>query len=134
MMRASVCFNVQSPKTPSESCISVQEAGEVVVKQPGTQNEYHYSYASDRHKLSNQEAYDRVGKPVVDAVLKGCNGAVLAYGQTGCGTLCQTSLRLPDDRVPCSICDAVYPLAVVLIERVSQETFVRLPAVLRFSQ
>eukprot|EP01064_Diplonema_japonicum_P022819 TRINITY_DN3300_c9_g1_i1.p1 TRINITY_DN3300_c9_g1~~TRINITY_DN3300_c9_g1_i1.p1 ORF type:complete len:738 (+),score=186.51 TRINITY_DN3300_c9_g1_i1:66-2216(+) len=32
-----------------------------------------------------EEIYNRVGKPVVESVLKGYNGTVLAYGQTGSG-------------------------------------------------
>ena len=42
------------------------------------------------------DIFEQVGKPVVDAAIKGYNGSVFAYGQTGSGKT-YTMLGTPDE-------------------------------------
>lgn len=34
---------------------------------------------------SNEEVYEKIGRPIIDDVISGNNGAIIAYGQTGTG-------------------------------------------------
>eukprot|EP00929_Paragymnodinium_shiwhaense_P000876 TRINITY_DN101081_c0_g1_i1.p1 TRINITY_DN101081_c0_g1~~TRINITY_DN101081_c0_g1_i1.p1 ORF type:complete len:1023 (-),score=178.92 TRINITY_DN101081_c0_g1_i1:141-3209(-) len=45
---------------------------------------FHFDRVFD-HATSQQDVYDDVGKPVVDGVLDGVHGTIMAYGQTGGG-------------------------------------------------
>jgi hypothetical protein len=50
----------------------------------GKQREFSYDYAF--HTNATQDyVYDRIARPVVTDVLKGFNGTIFAYGQTGTG-------------------------------------------------
>ena len=50
----------------------------------GKQRDFAYDYAFDATATQDQ-VYDRVARPVVTDVLKGFNGTIFAYGQTGTG-------------------------------------------------
>lgn len=43
-----------------------------------------------------QVVYDESAFPLVESVIKGYNGTIFAYGQTGCGKT-HTMLGVPDD-------------------------------------
>lgn len=43
-----------------------------------------------------QGVYDESAFPLVESVIKGYNGTIFAYGQTGCGKT-HTMLGVPDD-------------------------------------
>jgi hypothetical protein len=43
---------------------------------------FDYSFGEDANQ---DDVYDRLARPVVNEVLKGCNGTIFAYGQTGTG-------------------------------------------------
>ena len=50
----------------------------------GKQRDFMFDYVF--HQDSSQDAvFDRIAKPVVDDVLRGFNGTIFAYGQTGTG-------------------------------------------------
>lgn len=52
--------------------------------QPGNKNQFHFDHVFGEE--SNQKkVYDIAARPIIDAVLEGFNGAVLAYGQTNSG-------------------------------------------------
>ncbi len=73
---------------------SIMTAGKTASKQDlakvnltllnGNQREFLYDYAFDMN-TSQDAVYERVGRPVVSDVLKGFNGTIFAYGQTGTG-------------------------------------------------
>ena len=46
----------------------------------------------------DDQVYNAVGKPLVDAVFSGFNGTLMAYGQTGTGELSMTHVWLFDER------------------------------------
>lgn len=50
----------------------------------GKQRDFTFDYAFDATATQDQ-VYDRVARPVVTDVLKGFNGTIFAYGQTGTG-------------------------------------------------
>ena len=56
--------------------------------------DYDGVYAPD---VDQQRVYDEVGAPILDAVMQGYNGTVLAYGQTGTGKT-HTLLNVGEDR------------------------------------
>ena len=48
----------------------------------------HRCFAFDdvgNESVSQDEVFERAGRPIADAVLAGCSGCVFAYGQTGAG-------------------------------------------------
>jgi hypothetical protein len=50
----------------------------------GKTRDFYFDYAFGED--TNQDSvYDRLARPVVNEVLKGCNGTIFAYGQTGTG-------------------------------------------------
>ena len=56
----------------------------------GKQREFLYDYVF--HTDATQDhVYNRIAKPVVDDVLKGFNGTIFAYGQTGTGKVSYSS-------------------------------------------
>jgi hypothetical protein len=50
----------------------------------GKQREFLYDYVFDSSATQDQ-VYNTIAKPVVSDVLKGFNGTIFAYGQTGTG-------------------------------------------------
>ena len=57
-----------------------------------------YAFDTVLHEASSQtRVFDEVAKPVVEAVLKGYNGTVMAYGQTGTGKTHTMLARGGDD-------------------------------------
>ncbi|KAL0232658.1 hypothetical protein GEMRC1_011405 [Eukaryota sp. GEM-RC1] len=66
------------------SCISLNGNSIIVQKDQTTSNQFHFD-AVFPLSASQQDLYDKVGRPVVSDVLNGINGAILVYGQTGTG-------------------------------------------------
>lgn len=59
--------------------------GKVVLKlAPGKQREFWFDHAFGP-SCGQDFIYDRVARPVVSDVLRGFNGTIFAYGQTGTG-------------------------------------------------
>jgi hypothetical protein len=54
----------------------------------GKQREFLYDYVFDSG-VTQDHVYNRIAKPVVSDVLKGFNGTIFAYGQTGTGKVMQ---------------------------------------------
>ena len=50
----------------------------------GKQREFYYDYVFNPN-TTQDSVYDRIARPVVTDVLKGYNGTIFAYGQTGTG-------------------------------------------------
>lgn len=50
----------------------------------GKQRDFYFDYVFGETTAQDQ-VYDRLARPVVADVLKGCNGTIFAYGQTGTG-------------------------------------------------
>jgi molybdopterin/thiamine biosynthesis adenylyltransferase len=51
----------------------------------GQRRDFFYDCVFDSASTQN-EVYDSIAKPVVDNVLNGFNGTIMAYGQTGTGS------------------------------------------------
>ena len=82
------------------SCSAVDEATIGVTSDAVTQREQQRKWDFDRAyapEADQAEVYDEVGKPILDAVMQGYNGTVLAYGQTGTGKT-HTLLNVGDQR------------------------------------
>jgi kinesin family member 5 len=58
--------------------------GSIVVRRDSEKKQFSYDSVFDQY-ITQKEVYTRVGQPVVDCVLEGYNGTILAYGQTGTG-------------------------------------------------
>lgn len=50
----------------------------------GKTRDFYFDYGFGEETTQDQ-VYDRLARPVVSEVLKGCNGTIFAYGQTGTG-------------------------------------------------
>jgi Kinesin motor domain len=50
----------------------------------GRSEPYLFDYVADQ-KVTQEEIFERVGRPLVDNCLRGYNGTAFAYGQTGSG-------------------------------------------------
>lgn len=50
----------------------------------GKTRDFYFDYAFNE-ETTQDAVYDRFARPVVNEVLKGCNGTIFAYGQTGTG-------------------------------------------------
>ena len=50
----------------------------------GKQRDFVFDYAFPAD-TSQDQVYERLARPVVNDVLRGFNGTIFAYGQTGCG-------------------------------------------------
>lgn len=50
----------------------------------GKQRDFYFDYVFGED-IAQEDVYDRLARPVVTEVLKGCNGTIFAYGQTGTG-------------------------------------------------
>lgn len=50
----------------------------------GKQRDFYFDYIFGETAAQDQ-VYDRLARPIVADVLKGCNGTIFAYGQTGTG-------------------------------------------------
>ena len=50
----------------------------------GKQRDFAFDYVFDSNSTQDS-VYDRIARPVVTDVLKGFNGTIFAYGQTGTG-------------------------------------------------
>lgn len=62
-----------------------QQLGQVsLVLMSGKQREFLFDYVFDSNSTQD-DVYDRIARPVVTDVLKGFNGTIFAYGQTGTG-------------------------------------------------
>eukprot|EP00002_Diphylleia_rotans_P005576 TRINITY_DN1474_c0_g1_i4.p1 TRINITY_DN1474_c0_g1~~TRINITY_DN1474_c0_g1_i4.p1 ORF type:complete len:689 (-),score=135.14 TRINITY_DN1474_c0_g1_i4:497-2563(-) len=49
------------------------------------QEDWNFRYDGILHNASQEKVYDDIGREVVNSVLEGYNGTILAYGQTGAG-------------------------------------------------
>ena len=49
---------------------------------------YSVDYTFGKEQQYTQAIYDEVGSPIIEAVMKGYNGTIFAYGQTASGTNC----------------------------------------------
>lgn len=73
-------------KKGSRSVIELPEESDQQLTATIDEKEYPFSYDKIFKPFSTQdEVYDRVGKRIVEGVIRGYNGAVIAYGQTGSG-------------------------------------------------
>ena len=61
----------------------------------GISKDFAYDSVYDTDALQ-QQVYDESAFPLVESVIKGYNGTIFAYGQTGCGKT-HTMLGVPDD-------------------------------------
>ena len=86
-------FRPQSSKEKSNGgkrCINIVPAEEglsTMVSLESLDNDKHV-FSFDQilpENSSQQDVYDHIGKPIVDEFLRGKNGCLLAYGQTGAG-------------------------------------------------
>ncbi len=59
----------------------------------GKQRDFYFDYVFG-DDVTQDLVYDRLARPVVNEVLKGCNGTIFAYGQTGTGKVRTSSLLL----------------------------------------
>jgi hypothetical protein len=50
----------------------------------GKQRDFYFDYVFGE-EAAQDHVYDRLARPIVTDVLKGCNGTIFAYGQTGTG-------------------------------------------------
>ncbi|KAL0243063.1 hypothetical protein GEMRC1_005624 [Eukaryota sp. GEM-RC1] len=88
--RVRVCIRPR-PATEQESkngtCLSIEQ-NSITVKKEQYQAAANKSFLFDaifQPNASQADIYESVGKPVVNDVLEGFNGTILAYGQTGTG-------------------------------------------------
>jgi hypothetical protein len=72
--------------TAKESVVDKLDGTHVSINSKKDSEKKTFSFDSVFDHSSNQkEVYNKIGKPVVDCVLQGYNGTILAYGQTGTG-------------------------------------------------
>jgi hypothetical protein len=57
----------------------------------GKQRDFYFDYVFGEN-IAQEDVYDRLARPVVHEVLKGCNGTIFAYGQTGTGKVIEIFL------------------------------------------
>lgn len=76
----SVC--VSFPSSQGDNCVQVHDLGADELGRFGQLFSFDHVFRPD---ASQHQVFRHVGKPVVDAVLHGCNGTILAYGQTSSG-------------------------------------------------
>lgn len=69
-----------------EDCTTVHpEGGNITIRRNNyEEREYSFDHVLDQ-MVSQEEMYKTVAKSIVDDVLQGYNGTILAYGQTGTG-------------------------------------------------
>ena len=83
-----------------KSVISVdKKQNQIELKKPdnegGLSKDFAYDSVYDTDSLQ-QSVYDESAFPLVESVIKGYNGTIFAYGQTGCGKT-HTMLGIPND-------------------------------------
>lgn len=85
MSHVKVMFRVRPGARAEDDYIVVAPPGDVMIHKAGSDDMYAFEYTGAAQNASNAVMYEQVGQPVVESVLDGCNGTVLAYGQTGAG-------------------------------------------------
>lgn len=76
---------MRPPKSDNSEYVTIVPPGMIVLTKPGDGEMFHFQYNDAMLAVDNQTIYDSVARQVVDAVLDGYNGTLLAYGQTGAG-------------------------------------------------
>ena len=85
--RVNVFVRVRPCKSGKKEEKCVRTSGDKAVRISVTRNK-EKTFFYDRlfgEKVGQQAVYDAVGRPVIQDVLKGYNGCIMAYGQTGAG-------------------------------------------------
>ena len=84
-------MNEQERLMDSQSCLSIAGDRQSITltlptdkSAPSGASEFHFSHVFDQ-KAEQKEVYEVAAKPIVDSVLNGYNGTILAYGQTSSG-------------------------------------------------
>jgi Kinesin motor domain len=85
MSHVHVALRMRPPKADNSTYVTIVPPGMIVLTNPATNDVFHFSYNNAMLAVDNQTVYDCVARQVVDAVLDGYNGTLLAYGQTGAG-------------------------------------------------
>lgn len=83
------------PANGSNYLCEVQPDDKTVILSEGGK-QYTYDWVYDGDKVSQEDIFMRVGKPVIDNVFKGFWGSIMCYGQTGTGksfTMCNFDRR-----------------------------------------
>jgi kinesin family protein 15 len=67
----------------SKNCVFVRENNTVILdaKPPKV---FTFDYVADAH-VTQEEIFERVGKPIAESCIAGYHGTIFAYGQTGSG-------------------------------------------------
>ena len=76
-----------------------KDQNQIELQRPDGNNNMCKSFAYDSVydiDAQQQVVYDESAFPLVESVIKGYNGTIFAYGQTGCGKT-HTMLGVPDD-------------------------------------
>ena len=66
------------------TCLSVSESKRIMIDSKPEPRSFTYDNVADEN-MSQEEVFEIVGKPITTSCLKGYNGTIFAYGQTGAG-------------------------------------------------
>lgn len=93
MAHVHVALRMRPPKADNSEYVTIVPPGMIVLTKPGDGEMFHFQYNNAMLAVDNQTVYDSSAREVVDAVLDGYNGTLLAYGQTGAGAIesCESS-------------------------------------------
>lgn len=75
-------FNENEIETGVESNLRLTESGVTINNKPNTEFKFDHVFGPD---TTQKDVYKVAAKPIIDSVLEGFNGTILAYGQTSSG-------------------------------------------------
>lgn len=105
MSHVHVALRMRPPKSDNSEYVTIVPPGMIVLTKPGDGEMFHFQYNNAMLGVDNHTIYDSVARQVVDAVLDGYNGTLLAYGQTGAGAYLDfPELRMSHGSGTCLCC------------------------------